>query len=147
MGNAQNPSSEVSLEHFLKTFPSLAWYINDENTFQELYEHVQQTCEFLESRNMDCKDRVYTKRTKEMKTRVREIIRKRSNILVKKEVDLDMIVDYFAFACIYGQDVAPDAEKPEKVYLYDWTRLVRDIPERTLKNHMFIQRELEKERP
>ncbi len=51
---------------------------------------------------MDCKDRVYTKRTKEMKTRVREIIRKRANILVKKEVDLDMIVDYFAFACIYG---------------------------------------------
>ena len=43
--------------------------------------------------------------------------------------------------------MAPDAEKPEKVYLYDWTKLVRDIPERTLKNHMFIQRELERERP
>ncbi len=79
--------------------------------------------------------------------RVREIIRKRSNILVKKECDLDMIVDYFAYACIFGQDVAPDADKPEKVYLYDWTRLVRDIPERTLKNHMYIQREMEKERP
>jgi len=62
---------------------------------------------------MDCKDRVYTKRTKEMKARVREIIRKRSNILVKKEVDLDMIVDYFSYAVIYGEDIAPDAEKPE----------------------------------
>ena len=64
---------------------------------------------------MDCKDRVYTKRTKEMKTRVKEIIRKRSNILVKKEVDLDMIVDYFAYACIYGEDVSADAEKPEVI--------------------------------
>lgn len=62
---------------------------------------------------MDSKDRVYTKRTKEMKTRVREIIRKRSNILVKREVDLDMMVDYFAYACIYGEDVAPDADKTE----------------------------------
>ena len=67
---------------------------------------------------MDCKDRVYTKRTKEMKQRVKEIIRKRANIIIKKEVDLDMIVDYFAFACIYGQDVAPDAEKPEKVSIH-----------------------------
>ena len=56
-----------------------------------------------------------------MKTRVKEILRKRSNILVKREVDLDMIVDYFSFACIYGEDVAADADKPEKVYLYDWT--------------------------
>jgi hypothetical protein len=62
---------------------------------------------------MDCKDRVYTKRTKEMKLRIKEIIRKRSNILVKKEVDLDMIVDYFSYACIFGEDVAMDADKPE----------------------------------
>lgn len=62
---------------------------------------------------MDCKDRVYTKRTKEMKARVREIVRKRANILIKKEVDLDMIVDYFSYAVIYGEDVAPEAEKPE----------------------------------
>ena len=62
---------------------------------------------------MDCKDRVYTKRTKEMKLRIKEIIRKRSNILVKKEVDLDMIVDYFSYACIFGEDVAQDADKPE----------------------------------
>ncbi|CDW89926.1 UNKNOWN [Stylonychia lemnae] len=147
MGNAQRPSSDVTLEHFQKTFPSLAWYINDESTFQEIFEHVQQTCEFLESRNMDCKDRVYTKRTKEMKLRIKEIIRKRSNILVKKEVDLDMIVDYFSYACIYGEDVANDADKPEKVYLYDWTKLVKDIPEKTLKNHMVIQKELEMQRP
>lgn len=62
---------------------------------------------------MDCKDRVYTKRTKEMKARVREIVRKRANILIKKEVDLDMIVDYFSYAVIYGEDVAPEAERPE----------------------------------
>lgn len=62
---------------------------------------------------MDCKDRVYTKRTKEMKLRIKEIIRKRSNILVKKEVDLDMIVDYFSYACIFGEDVATEADKPE----------------------------------
>ena len=66
---------------------------------------------------MDCKDRVYTKRTKEMKLRIKEIIRKRSNILVKKEVDLDMIVDYFSYACIFGEDVATEADKPE-VSLY-----------------------------
>jgi hypothetical protein len=60
---------------------------------------------------MDCKDRVYTKRTKEMRTRVKEIIRKRSNIIVKREVDLDMIVDYFSYVCIFGEDVAPDADK------------------------------------
>ena len=96
---------------------------------------------------MDCKDRVYTKRTKEMKSRVREIIRKRTNIICKKEVELEMMVDYFSYACIYGEDVAPDADKPEKVYLYDWTKLVRDIPEKTIKNHMNIQKELEKDRP
>jgi hypothetical protein len=73
---------------------------------------------------MDCKDRVYTKRTKEMKARVKEILRKRSNILVKREVDLDMIVDYFSFACIYGEDVAPEAEKPE-VIIYFFLRVIR----------------------
>ena len=62
---------------------------------------------------MDCKDRVYTKRTKEMKIRIKEIIRKRSNILVKKDTDLDMIVDYFAYSHIYGQDIATDADRPE----------------------------------
>ena len=62
---------------------------------------------------MDCKDRVYTKRTKEMKCRVKEIIRKRSNILVRKETDLDMLVDYFSFVSIYGEDITPDADKPE----------------------------------
>jgi len=66
MGNAMNPSGNVSLAHFQKTFPSLAFYIADETTFQEIYDIVLQTCEFLESRNMDCKDRVYTKRNKEM---------------------------------------------------------------------------------
>ena len=52
-----------------------------------------------------------------MKTRVKEIIRKKSNILIRREVDLDMIVDYFAFACIYGEDVAPDADKLEVRFL------------------------------
>ncbi len=66
---------------------------------------------------MDCKDRVYTKRTKEMKLRIKEIIRKRSNILVKKEVDLDMIVDYFSYACIFGEDVATEADKPEVSFI------------------------------
>ena len=71
-----------------------------------------------------------------MKARVREIIRKRSNIIAKKDVDLEMIIDYFSYACIYGEDVAMDADRPEKVYLYDWTKLVKDVPERTLKYHM-----------
>ena len=48
-----------------------------------------------------------------MRTRVKEIIRKRSNIIVKKEVDLDMIVDYFSYVSIFGEDVAPDADKIE----------------------------------
>ena len=67
---------------------------------------------------MDCKDRVYTKRVKEMQLRVRDIIKRRSNILVKKHTDIDMIIDYISYACIYGEDVAPDADKAEKVYLY-----------------------------
>lgn len=139
MGNSMRPSANVSLAHFQKTFPSLAFYINDESTFQEIFDLVQQTCEFLESRNMDCKDRVYTKRVKEMQLRVRDIIKRRSNILVKKPTDIDMIIDYISYACIYGEDVAPDAEKAEKVYLYNWEKLVKDIPERTLKNHLNIQ--------
>lgn len=60
---------------------------------------------------MDCKDRVYTKRNKEMQVRVRDIIKKRSNIIVKKHTDIEMIIDYFAYAVIYGEDVAPDAHK------------------------------------
>ena len=133
------PSSNISLAHFQSTFPSLAFYITDETTFQEIFDLVQQTCEFLESRNMDCKDRVYTKRTKEMQARVREIIKKRSNILVRKMNDIDMIIDYISYACIYGEDVTPDADKAEKVYLYNWEKLVKDIPEKTLKNHIKIQ--------
>ena len=50
-----------------------------------------------------------------------------------------MIIDYISYACIYGEDVAADADKPEKVYLYNWEKLVRDIPEKTLKNHLNIQ--------
>ena len=48
-----------------------------------------------------------------MRARVKEIIRKRTNILIKKDTDLDMIVDYFSYAIIYGEDVAPDADKTE----------------------------------
>lgn len=87
---------------------------------------------------MDCKDRVYTKRVKEMQNRVREIIKKRSNVIVKRSTDIEMIVDYFSYACIYGEDVAQDADKPEKIYTYNWEKLVKDIPDRTLKNHMVI---------
>ncbi len=99
---------------------------------------MQQTCEFLESRNMDCKDRVYTKRVKEMQIRVRDIIKKRSGIIVKRMTDIDMICDYFSYACIYGEDVAAEADKPEKVLLYNWDKLVKDIPERTLRSHLQI---------
>jgi len=49
-----------------------------------------------------------------------------------------MIIDYFSYTCIYGEDVAPDADKPEKVWLYDWSKLVKEIPEKVLKNHMGI---------
>ena len=66
MGTQNEPSSNVTLEHFQQTFPSLAYYIPDVQTFQEIFDLVSNTCEFLESRNMDCKDRVYTKRVKEM---------------------------------------------------------------------------------
>ena len=51
-----------------------------------------------------------------MKARVKDIIRKRCNIILKKETDLDMIVDYFSYACIYGEDIAPDAEKTEVIF-------------------------------
>ena len=58
-----------------------------------------------------------------------------------------MIIDYISYACIYGEDVAADADKPEKVYLYNWEKLVRDIPEKTLKNHLNIQQQIEIEKP
>ena len=134
MGNQQNPSSNVSLDHFQATFPSLAHYIPDEGTFSEIHDLVSSTCEFLESRNMDCKDRVYTKRIKEMQHRLREIIKKRANIIVKQTTHSDMILDYFSYACIYGTDVVDQKDQD----LQDWSRLVKDIPERVLKNHMLI---------
>ena len=139
MGTSLQPSSNVSLAHFQRTFPSLAFYIANEETFQEIFDLVQSTCEFLESRNMDCKDRVYTKRVKEMQLRVREIVKRRSNVLVRKMHDIDMIIDYMAYACIYGEDIVPEADRAEKVWMYDWGKLVKDIPERTLKNHLKIQ--------
>jgi hypothetical protein len=81
MGNALNPSSStINLAHFHSMFPSLSHYICDEVTFTEIFETVEETCEFLSSRNMDQKDRVYTKRAKEMAIRVRDIIRKRSSL-------------------------------------------------------------------
>jgi hypothetical protein len=55
---------------------------------------------------MDCKDRVYTKRVKEMQVRLKEIIKKRANIIIKKTTDMDMILDYFSYASIYGTDIA-----------------------------------------
>jgi len=70
---------------------------------------------------------------------VRDIIKKRSNIIVKRYTDIEMIIDYFAYACIYGEDVAPEASHPSQVFLYDWGKLVKDIPDRCLKNHMSIQ--------
>jgi hypothetical protein len=132
MGNHQSPSCNISLEHFQKTFPSLSYYIPNVSVFQEIFDLVQTTCEFLESRNMDCKDRVYTKRVKEMQVRLKEIIKKRANIIVKRITEIDMILDYFAYTCIYGTDVA------DNDLSYDWSRLVKDIPERTLKTHMMI---------
>lgn len=99
------------------------------------------TCEFLESRNMDCKDRVYTKRVKEMQVRLKDIIKKRANIVVRQMQDIDMIIDYFSYACIYGCDVAEDKQ------VYDFEKLVKDIPEKTLKTHMLIQTQIEQEMP
>lgn len=133
MGNQLNPSSNVSLEHFQQTFPSLAYYIPDVRTFQEIHDLVSTTCEFLESRNMDCKDRVYTKRVKEMQVRLKEIVKKRANIIIKQTTHTDMILDYFSYACIYGTDIAQSEQGME-----DWSKLVKDIPERVLKNHMMI---------
>lgn len=88
---------------------------------------------------MDCKDRVYTKRVKEMQVRLKEIIKKRANIIIKKTTDMDMILDYFSYASIYGTDIAQSEQGTE-----DWSKLVKDIPERVLKNHMMIQTEIEK---
>ena len=133
MGTQNEPSSNVTLEHFQQTFPSLAYYIPDVQTFQEIFDLVSNTCEFLESRNMDCKDRVYTKRVKEMQVWLKEIIKKRANIIIKQTTHSDMILDYFSYACIYGHDVAQSEQGTE-----DWTKLVKDIPERILKNHMLI---------
>ena len=70
---------------------------------------------------------------------MKEIIKKRANIIIKQTTHSDMILDYFSYACIYGHDVAQSEQGTE-----DWTKLVKDIPERILKNHMLIQQELEK---
>ena len=58
-----------------------------------------------------------------------------------------MIIDYFAYAIIFGQDVAPEAERPEKVYLFDWGKLVKDVPEKTIRNHLAIQKDIELHKP
>lgn len=83
---------------------------------------------------MDCKDRVYTKRVKEMQCRLKEIIKKRANIIIKQITHSDMILDYFSYACIYGTDVTEQDDQG----IEDWSKLVKDIPERVLKNHMMI---------
>ena len=54
--------------------------------------------EFLSMRNMDAKDRIYTKRTKELLVTVREIIKKKTGLISMRHCDLDMLVDYFAYA-------------------------------------------------
>ena len=51
---------------------------------------------------MDEKDRIYTKRMKELSKTVREIIKKRSNLIPKVKDDIEMIIDYFSYAIIYG---------------------------------------------
>jgi hypothetical protein len=78
---------------------------------------------------------------------VKEIIKLRSNVVIKKFSDLDMIVDYFSYAIIYGQDVTAEACRPEKVYTYDWSKLVKDIPEKTVTNHLAIQKDIEVSKP
>lgn len=134
MGNSQTPSRKCSLDHFTKTFPSLSLYLPDEDIFDDVKHLVFTTCSFLESRNMDQKDRVYTKRTKEMKAGVREIIKKRANIIIKDVYELDMICNYFSYIYINGSDVSDGAEKHEKVYTYNWEDILCDIPKRTIKN-------------
>lgn len=69
-----------------------------------------------------------------MQVRLKEIIKKRANIIIKQTTHSDMILDYFSYACIYGTDVAANEHGTE-----DWSKLVKDIPERVLKNHMMIQ--------
>mmetsp|Transcript_8539 Transcript_8539/g.14400 ORF Transcript_8539/g.14400 Transcript_8539/m.14400 type:complete len:210 (-) Transcript_8539:295-924(-) len=149
MGNSLQPSDNISLSHFHQIFPSLSHYIRDDETFADVFQAVQDTVEFLQSRNMDDKDRVYTKRTKDLHTTVRDIIKSRSNITPKRYTDIDMIVDYFSYAIIHGQDVVADAQKADqgRTYLYDWSKLVKGIPERTIKSHLAIQKELEGRNP
>ena len=43
--------------------------------------------------------------------------------------------------------MAPEAERPEKVYLYDWGKLVKDVPEKTIRNHLAIQKDIELNKP
>lgn len=40
MGNRQHPHSNVTLEHFHASFPSLAYYVPDPSTFEEIFDYV-----------------------------------------------------------------------------------------------------------
>lgn len=51
-----------------------------------------------------------------------------------------MIINYFAYACIYGCDVGAEATDTNE-------KLLKDIPEKTLKTHLLIQEKLEVELP
>ena len=43
-----------------------------------------------------------------MVAQVREIIKQHTGILIQRICEVDMIADYFAYAIIHGEDVAPE---------------------------------------
>ena len=81
---------------------------------------------------------------------VREYVRKTSG-LSPLETDIAMIIDYFSYAVIYGEDVVPEGQQSNissgRAYMYDWSKLIKGVPDRTIRGHLAIQKELEMENP
>ena len=113
---------------------------------------VQPGIEFLSNRNMDQKDGTYTRITVIQQKNLKKILQKHNAISASNPIALyqiDMIIDYFAWNMIYGEDVGGkhegDRVQKDAVYVYDWGSLVGEIPQKVLKCHMQIQEQLEKD--
>lgn len=66
-------------------------------------------------------------------------------------VQLDMIIDYFAWSTIYGEDIggkdAGERIAKDRIFIYDWAKMVGEIPQKTIRNHLAVQREVEIQKP
>ena len=139
----------LSYNHFCRTFPSLSKrFVVDEQIFTELAQMLKPAIEFLNTRGMDQKDGVYTRIITTIRERAQVIFRNAKVTTSNEQIlnlELDMMIDYFAWAFIHGEDTvdALEVSNEQKIYTYDWGSLIADV----LQSHLAIQSEIEKIKP